>query len=57
LALDVPVNNAGVAPRERLDLLESTEESFEFVVGTNLKRTYFRTQAAANLMIEQRNRW
>jgi NAD(P)-dependent dehydrogenase (short-subunit alcohol dehydrogenase family) len=52
--LDILVNNAGVAPKERLDLLESTEESFDFVVGTNLKGTYFLTQAAAHLMIEQR---
>lgn len=52
--LDVLVNNAGVAPKERRDLLESTEESFDFVVGTNLKGTYFLTQATANLMIAQK---
>ena len=51
--LHVLVNNAGVAPRERLDILEMTEESFDFVLGVNLKGTYFLTQAASNWMIEQ----
>ena len=50
--LDVHVNNAGVAPRVRADVLETSEESFDFVVGANLKGSYFMTQAAANLMIE-----
>ncbi len=52
--LNVLVNNAGVAPKERKDLLEATEESFEYVVGTNLQGPYFLTQAAANWMITQR---
>lgn len=52
--LDVLVNNAGVAPKERRDLLEATEESFEWVVRTNLQGPYFLTQAVANWMIEQR---
>jgi NAD(P)-dependent dehydrogenase (short-subunit alcohol dehydrogenase family) len=52
--LNVLVNNAGVAPRERNDILKATEESFDFVVGTNLKGTYFLTQLAANWMIEQK---
>ena len=47
------VNNAGVAPKERADLLEATEDSFDFVVNTNLKGPYFLTQAVANWMIEQ----
>jgi NAD(P)-dependent dehydrogenase (short-subunit alcohol dehydrogenase family) len=54
--LDVLVNNAGVAPKERNDILAATEESFDYVVSTNLKGTYFLTQAVANLMIEQKNR-
>jgi NAD(P)-dependent dehydrogenase (short-subunit alcohol dehydrogenase family) len=45
--LNVLVNNAGVAPKERNDLLAATEESFDYVVSTNLKGTYFLTQAAA----------
>lgn len=52
--LNVLVNNAGVAPKERKDILEASEESFEYVVGTNLQGPYFLTQAAANWMIEQK---
>jgi len=52
--LNVLVNNAGVAPKERKDILEATEESFDYVVGTNVKGPYFLTQAAANWMIEQK---
>ncbi len=52
--LHVLVNNAGVAPKERKDILEATEESFDHVVSTNLKGTYFLTQKAANWMIEQK---
>jgi 3-oxoacyl-[acyl-carrier protein] reductase len=51
--LHVLVNNAGKAPRERKDILEATEESFDDVVSTNLKGTYFLTQQAANWMINQ----
>src|SRR3954464_14211943 len=50
--LNVLVNNAGVAPKERKDILEATEESFEHVVGTNLKGPYFLTQKTANWMIK-----
>ncbi len=52
--LDLLVNNAGVAPKVRLDLLESTEESYDWVMGVNLKGPYFLTQAVANWMIEQK---
>jgi len=52
--LHVLVNNAGVAPRERKDLLEATEESFDYVLGTNLKGPYFLTQAAARWMVDQK---
>lgn len=48
--LDVHVNNAGVAPRVRLDILETTEESFDFLMGVNLRGTFFMCQAAANRM-------
>ncbi|MCC5838885.1 MAG: 3-ketoacyl-ACP reductase [Opitutales bacterium] len=48
------VNNAGVAPKQRLDVLETTEESFEHVVGTNLQGAFFLTQAAARWMLEQK---
>jgi NAD(P)-dependent dehydrogenase (short-subunit alcohol dehydrogenase family) len=53
-ALHVLVNNAGVAPKERKDILDATEESFDHVIGVNLKGTYFLTQKAANWMIEQK---
>ena len=49
--LDVMVNNAGVAPNVRLDLLETTEESFDRLMGINLKGTFFMCQLAANTMI------
>ena len=52
--LNVMVNNAGVAPKERNDILEASEESFDYVVGTNLKGTYFLTQIVANWMVEQK---
>lgn len=51
--IDVLVNNAGVAPKERNDILNTTSKSFDFVVDTNLKGTYFMTQAVANVMVEQ----
>jgi 3-oxoacyl-[acyl-carrier protein] reductase len=50
--LDLLVNNAGMAPRERRDILEATEESFDEVLGTNLKGPYFLTQSAARWMVE-----
>jgi len=52
--LHVLVNNAGVAPKERLDILEATEDSFEWVLRTNLQGPYFLTQAVSNWMLEQR---
>ncbi|MBP7570662.1 MAG: 3-ketoacyl-ACP reductase [Acidobacteria bacterium] len=52
--LHVVVNNAGVAPVERRDILEATEESFERVLAVNLRGPYFLTQAAARWMIEQK---
>ena len=52
--LHVLVNNAGVAPRERRDLLEASEESFEWVMRINLQGPYFLTQEAAGWMIAQK---
>jgi NAD(P)-dependent dehydrogenase (short-subunit alcohol dehydrogenase family) len=51
-ALDLLVNNAGVAPRERRDLLDATEESFDEVLATNLKGPHFLTQQVARWMHE-----
>ena len=50
--IDLLVNNAGVACKVRLDVLETTEESFDRVVGINTKGTFFMCQAFANAMIE-----
>ncbi len=52
--LDVLVNNAGVAPKVRADILEADEESFEWIIKINLQGPYFLTQAVANWMIEQK---
>jgi 3-oxoacyl-[acyl-carrier protein] reductase len=52
--LDVLVNNAGVAPNVRADILEATEESFDRLIAINLKGPYFLTQLAARWMVEQR---
>jgi NAD(P)-dependent dehydrogenase (short-subunit alcohol dehydrogenase family) len=52
--LHVLVNNAGIAPRVRADLLEATEESFEHVLKVNLQGPYFLTQLCAQWMIAQK---
>jgi NAD(P)-dependent dehydrogenase (short-subunit alcohol dehydrogenase family) len=51
--LDLLVNNAGMAPRERRDILEATEASFDELIATNLKGPHFLTQEAARWMVEQ----
>ena len=50
------VNNAGVAPEKRMDILDATEESFDRVMGINLKGPYFLTQLVANWMIDQKKK-
>ena len=52
--LDVLVNNAGVAPAVRADVLDATAESFDRLMAINLRGPYFLTQAAARWMVEQR---
>ncbi len=54
--IDLLVNNAGVAPKERKDILEVTEDSFDFVMDINLKGTFFLTQLVANKMITTINK-
>jgi NAD(P)-dependent dehydrogenase (short-subunit alcohol dehydrogenase family) len=54
--IDLLVNNAGVAPSVRADILEATEESFDRVLGINLKGPYFLTQLVARRMVEQGGR-
>ena len=51
--IDLLVNNAGVAPDVRADLLEASEESFDRLININLKGPYFLTQIVAKQMIEQ----
>lgn len=52
--LNVLVNNAGIAPKIRADLLDATAESFDSLIATNLRGPYFLTQAAARWMIQQK---
>ncbi len=54
--LDLLVNNAGVAPKVRADLLEMPEESYRYVMDTNLTGPFFLTQYAAKKMIELRKK-
>lgn len=51
--IDVLVNNAGVAPNVRADILEASEESFERLIHINLQGPYFLTQAVARGMVER----
>lgn len=51
--LDLLVNNAGMAPRERRDILDATEESFDELISTNLKGPHFLTRQAARWMLER----
>ena len=50
--IDVLVNNAGVAPKQRADLLEMSEESFDRVMGINARGNMFLTQAVAKSMLK-----
>lgn len=52
--LNALVNNAGVAPLVRADILEATEESYDRVMNINLKGPYFLTQLVANYMVKQK---
>jgi NAD(P)-dependent dehydrogenase (short-subunit alcohol dehydrogenase family) len=51
--INLLVNNAGIAPKVRADLLEAGEESFNELVNTNLKGPYFLTQRVAKHMVAQ----
>jgi NAD(P)-dependent dehydrogenase (short-subunit alcohol dehydrogenase family) len=52
-ALHVLVNNAGIAPKTRTDLLDMGEESFDHVLGVNARGNMFLTQAVAKQMLKQ----
>jgi NAD(P)-dependent dehydrogenase (short-subunit alcohol dehydrogenase family) len=49
--IDLLVNNAGIGPRQRVDMLQVGEESFDEVIATNLRGPFFLTQLVANEMI------
>jgi NAD(P)-dependent dehydrogenase (short-subunit alcohol dehydrogenase family) len=49
------VNNAGIAPQVRADLLETTPESWDHLLNTNLKGPFFLTQTVAKLMLKHRS--
>jgi 3-oxoacyl-[acyl-carrier protein] reductase len=51
-SLNLLVNTAGIAPKQRLDLLETTEESFDNLIDTNLKSQFFISQGVAKIMIK-----
>ena len=53
--IDFLINVAGVAPKVRNDILEMTEESYDFVMNINTKGTFFLTQMVANIMKEQKS--
>jgi NAD(P)-dependent dehydrogenase (short-subunit alcohol dehydrogenase family) len=52
--IDLLVNNAGVAPDVRADILDATEQSFDRLINTNLKGPYFLTQLVARHMVERK---
>ncbi len=52
--IDVLINNAALAPRERVDLLESSEEHYDRTLDVNLKGPFFLTQSVAGWMVEER---
>lgn len=51
--IDILVNNAGVGPEKRLDILDTTPESFDRLVNINLRGPFFLTQAVARQMLRQ----
>jgi NAD(P)-dependent dehydrogenase (short-subunit alcohol dehydrogenase family) len=51
--IDVLVNNAGVAPLERRDILETAADSFDRVMGVNVRGPFFLTQRIASWMVGQ----
>lgn len=55
--LNVLVNNAGIAPRERKDILSASEDIYDEVMDTNLKGPYFLTRLFAGHMVESRRKF
>jgi 3-oxoacyl-[acyl-carrier protein] reductase len=50
--IDLLVNNAGMAPRQRADMLEVSEASYDEVMAVNLKGPFFLTQQVARVMVD-----
>jgi 3-oxoacyl-[acyl-carrier protein] reductase len=55
--IDLLVNNAGIAPPKRMDILETTEESFDLLISVNLKGPFFITQSIAPRMVEDKKKF
>jgi NAD(P)-dependent dehydrogenase (short-subunit alcohol dehydrogenase family) len=53
--VDVLVSNAGIAPPQRFDILETTEANFDAVIGVNLRGAFFLAQAVARRMLARRD--
>jgi 3-oxoacyl-[acyl-carrier protein] reductase len=53
-SIHVLVNNAGIAPRQRMDILETTQENYQEVLKTNLEGPFFLTQLIANRMVKSK---
>src|SRR5690606_41994623 len=51
--IDVLINNAGVAPKKRVDMLDLDEEGFDYVMNINLKGTFFLSQRVVKKMITE----
>jgi 3-oxoacyl-[acyl-carrier protein] reductase len=54
--INVLVNNAGIAPRSRVDVLDLDEEGFDYVMDINLKGTFFLTQEISRRMILEKEK-
>jgi 3-oxoacyl-[acyl-carrier protein] reductase len=54
--INVLVNNAGVAPKVRSELLSMTEDAFDYMMGINLKGSFFLTQEIAKRMVDEKTR-
>lgn len=51
--IDVLVNNAGIAPGERMDILKTTPDSYDRLMSVNARGPFFLTQKTARQMLKQ----